>query len=326
DQTMVMKGNILRKVALPVTVQPRPRQRQSRSVIKAEADAPLPPQPVAEVPVEGGGGRLAEEVVEAAAGLEEVVAEAAPVVEEVGGVAGPAVAEPTPPQPVAEAVPAPEAEAEAEVEHGGVPEEGAPAAGVAPVGPEVSELSSAELDMDGVEAAVAVAGPATEEAARAAEEIFAAAGVASETAAVPVAEEVVAAPAPVDDSGLEGGGMLCPVCRQGRILDKRTPTGKTFYVCPRGDCEFMAWAPPHDLPCQVCGSLFLVEKKDLRGRPFLRCPKAGCNFRQPLPGDEGSDLARTEMASPRRKVLVRRVAKGGAATGKTRKVLVRRRK
>jgi len=58
--------------------------------------------------------------------------------------------------------------------------------------------------------------------------------------------------------------LLCPLCGTARLIEKRTPAGRSFYVCPAADCEFMAWSRPHDVPCQVCGSPYLVEKK--RGR------------------------------------------------------------
>ncbi len=125
--------------------------------------------------------------------------------------------------------------------------------------------------------------------------------------------------------------MRCPLCQIGTIVSKHTPTGKPFYVCPEPDCEFMAWSRPHAISCPVCGSPFLVEKKNLAGKTSLRCPRAGCHHVQPLPG--ATDLA-GEAAAPgdagqppvKKKVLVRRV-KGGGTTGGVRKVrLVRRKK
>ncbi|MBU0483290.1 MAG: topoisomerase DNA-binding C4 zinc finger domain-containing protein [Proteobacteria bacterium] len=120
--------------------------------------------------------------------------------------------------------------------------------------------------------------------------------------------------------------MDCPICKIGRVVSKLTPTGKSFYVCPEQDCEFMAWSPPHKVSCQVCSSPFLVEKKSADGKIHLRCPRAGCNYMQPLPGESGNgELARD--APVRKKVMVRRVSKGGAVTGgKRRKVRVVRRK
>ena len=123
-----------------------------------------------------------------------------------------------------------------------------------------------------------------------------------------------------------GAGLLCPVCQIGTVVTKHTPTGKIFYVCPEQDCEFMAWSKPHAIACQVCDSPFLVEKKNLDGRLFLRCPRAGCTFTRPLAGTGGAGPE--PVAAPvKKKVLVRRVAPGSGGTGgATKKVRIVRRK
>jgi len=337
DQTMLMKGNVLRKIAVPVTMQPRLRQRKSRSVIKAGAPPPAAaPAPAKAPPVATAG---------------ESPAATAPVQVEPVEDAAPVAVEP-------DAVPAGEAGERADEgarsaremdEGGGVPEVDGAVAEVdqAPVSvepePEVvpdsesdfdsesalesepeeatAEVSSVDLALDGVEALEEKTPvPVSEEDTRQAEEIFA------EQAESP-APQMPPSAAPPAVAAAEEEGMACPVCGKARILSKRTPTGKPFYVCPAADCEFMAWASPYPLPCQVCGSPFLVERKTVQGGVFLRCPRAGCNFRCPLPGADGAELLAGEQ-QPRKKVLVRRVARkaGGSATGKTRKVLVRRRK
>ena len=122
--------------------------------------------------------------------------------------------------------------------------------------------------------------------------------------------------------------MACPVCSGGQVVNKRTPTGKTFYVCLDADCEFMAWSRPHHIPCQVCDSPYLVEKKTLGGKSQLRCPRAGCNYTRNLDGAVGSDGPEAP-APPKKKVRrVRRVAKGssGLKSGGKRRVRVVRRK
>jgi DNA topoisomerase-1 len=121
-----------------------------------------------------------------------------------------------------------------------------------------------------------------------------------------------------------GSPMACPLCNIGNVVTKRTPIGKTFFVCPEPDCEFMAWAKPHIVPCRVCDSPYLVEKKNPSGKPYLRCPRAGCNYMQPLPGNDTDWLP--EKAPEKKKVRVRRVAKGAKSKGKIRKVRVVRKK
>lgn len=123
-----------------------------------------------------------------------------------------------------------------------------------------------------------------------------------------------------------GPSLLCPVCRTGTVVTKHTPTGKIFYVCPEQDCEFMAWSKPHAIVCPVCDSPFLVEKKTLGGKLSLRCPKAGCTYARPLAGS--GDMHQDPGQAPlKRKVLVRRVASGSkGAGGATKKVRIVRRK
>jgi len=106
--------------------------------------------------------------------------------------------------------------------------------------------------------------------------------------------------------GKDAQVMYCPICREGEIVHKRTPSGKTFYVCMDPDCEFMSWAKPHYVSCQLCDSQYLVEMKSSSGKLQLRCPKAGCDYSQPLEGDESIV---GEAAKPaKRKVRVRRKA------------------
>jgi len=118
------------------------------------------------------------------------------------------------------------------------------------------------------------------------------------------------------------GGIICPVCGKAVIINKRTPTGKDFFVCPAEECEFMAWARPHAVPCQVCHSPYLVEKKNIRGERLLRCPRAGCNYMEPLDDAPGDSAAPDAAAGPKKR-LVRRVVRKGTAGA--RRVVVRRR-
>ncbi len=118
--------------------------------------------------------------------------------------------------------------------------------------------------------------------------------------------------------------MLCPLCGDGKIIEKRMSIGKIMYVCPEADCEFMAWARPYNIPCQVCDSTYLVEKKALNGAIDLRCPRAGCNYKLPLPGSADNVAPVVATAQKKKKVRVRRVPKGSASGKKVR--IVRRKK
>lgn len=337
DQTMMMQGNVLVKVTMPVA--PRPRGKTSRSIIKSPGvEAPSaatvptgPPEP-SEMPAPPV---TAVPPTEAPPSVEEVAAPAVSATERV---------------PVEQTAPA--GEEVAAVPEEVLPEMTAPAAAIAPESLEVAEPSGMEA------------------AAVAAQEESAGQAVFAEAATEPVAAEPphpVAAVVPVGpskpcpDCGRplllkedrfgkywfcsghpecrhsesygkeEGVSLLCPLCQTGNIVSKHTPTGKPFYVCPEPDCEFMAWAKPHAIPCQVCDSPFLVEKKNLAGKISLRCPRAGCNYTQPFAGEEDIAPAAGTPAAPgqapvKKKVLVRRVKGGAPAAGGVRKVRVVRRK
>lgn len=326
DQTLMMQGNVLVKVKVPVT--PRARLKTSRSIIKTPAGEPLAP-PVS------AGAPLSSTTEQEAAAPEEITA---PVVE----IPAEQILEPAAEEPVIEEAVAEEASAE-----------------TAPTAPlmEQTVCSGEEALSEEAETQAEDSGQAAADAAAATQELFAKA--ATEIEAPP--EE--SAPAPVPAAGPvkpcpECGrplllkedrfgkywscsghpdcrhsesheketalAMACPLCQVGSVVTKRTPTGKLFYVCPEQNCEFMAWSKPFPLACQVCDSPFLVEKKNLAGKVFLRCPRAGCNFMQPLPGDEDVGGLLASDQPKKKKVLVRRVKGGGSGGG--RKVRVVRRK
>lgn len=349
EQTMLMRGEVLVKMAVPLTV--KKRGKKSSSIIKTPAEsavAPLAPPSPPEAPEISPPSAMAEEKT-----VEAPVAE--PEVQ--------ATSEPEIVSPVAEDVcQEPPGEPEAVEEAGLEPVEAEAREAEAPAAE--SEEAPLVIEESGHEA---VSQEEEQESAR----LFAEAAEALPEAGEGKAEVAPAAPMSAQaepgrdmpgkdcpDCGRplllkedrfgrywycsghpecrhsesyekeSGPAMLCPLCGVGSVITKHTPTGKLFYVCPEPDCEFMAWAKPHAVACQVCDSPFLVEKKSLAGgRSILRCPRAGCNYMQPLPGDDGAGLAET-AAPKKKKVRVRRVAKGSgaAAGGATRKVRIVRRK
>lgn len=336
DQTIMMQGNVLTKVTVPSGMM-RTRPQTSRRIIKAEAQ-PAAPSPAEETPRPG----LKAVEPKAVEGHNEQAAESVPpLVEEVGAV-------PTEEKVVAQT--------------GAHEEAAAPEEAVTEPPEEIVEAEAEqaadeeEIVAEDIEEAVSLA---PEPEAETAQEIFEQPQeeeVAVETEVLPPQPAVMEEKTPAKDcpdcgrvlllkedrfgkfwycsghpecrhseSYEKGAGpeMACPICDIGNVITKRTPTGKTFYVCPEQDCEFMAWSQPHAVPCQACNSPFLVEKKNISGKRYLRCPRAGCNYMQPMPGEEGEGF--DPAAVPRKKVRVRRV-KGGAGGGKKRKVRVVRRK
>ncbi len=346
DQTMMMRGEVLVKMAVPVAAQKR--GLSSRSVIRLPEEG----APAKGMDVAGGVAPVQAEKAEPPSkaatalpqepGMEEVAAAPEPATELAA-------------EEAAQALPAGEDLASGGAETVEPPREEA--------GPGKEEGRESIV----LEESVAAEQVASPELAAAMEKMFAEAATTMEEPAPPAAKEGVSpvvgsGPAEAEivktcpdcnrplllkedrfgkywycsghpecrhseSYGKDGGaGLLCPVCQIGTVVTKHTPTGKLFYVCPEQDCEFMAWSKPHAIACQVCDSPFLVEKKALDGRLSLRCPKAGCTYARTLSG-VGSAEPEPGGAPLKKKVLVRRVAPGsGGAGGATKKVRIVRKK
>jgi DNA topoisomerase-1 len=79
-------------------------------------------------------------------------------------------------------------------------------------------------------------------------------------------------------------GMKCP--REGcggKIVEKRTKRGKTFYGCsnyrapvegqPQTGCDWASWDKPVAEECSNCGNPYMVHKSSKTRGDFLKCPK-----------------------------------------------------
>ncbi|HEU4929163.1 MAG TPA: topoisomerase DNA-binding C4 zinc finger domain-containing protein, partial [Candidatus Krumholzibacteria bacterium] len=79
-------------------------------------------------------------------------------------------------------------------------------------------------------------------------------------------------------------GMACP--REGcggKVVEKRTQRGKTFYGCsnyrapvegqPQTGCDWASWDKPVPEECSNCGNPYMVHKSSKTRGDFLRCPK-----------------------------------------------------
>ena len=57
--------------------------------------------------------------------------------------------------------------------------------------------------------------------------------------------------------------IICPKCKKGDLVAKRTRRGKIFYACNRyPDCDFALWDRPTGETCKECGALLVQKKKD----------------------------------------------------------------
>ncbi|MDD5759634.1 MAG: DNA topoisomerase [Desulfobulbaceae bacterium] len=130
-----------------------------------------------------------------------------------------------------------------------------------------------------------------------------------------------APPTAEDTTPRTDDGIACPLCGH-YLRPQQTPTGKSFYACKHGNCQFMSWSIPHDLACGLCDSPYLVEKT-VQGISLLRCPRAGCPYERPLSAENPSTSA--TVSTPPKKI-VRRVAAGVTPSTIGKKVRIVRRR
>jgi len=77
---------------------------------------------------------------------------------------------------------------------------------------------------------------------------------------------------------VKDSGGICPICG-GKILTKRSKTGKTFYGCEKyPECTFATWDTPIEEKCPKCGSTLF--RTNGRGRK-IHCLKENCGFEKP---------------------------------------------
>jgi DNA topoisomerase I len=75
---------------------------------------------------------------------------------------------------------------------------------------------------------------------------------------------------------VEETGAACPDCKKGKIVAKRTKTGRTFYACDQyPDCKFALWQKPNGESCPDCKSLLVFGKEDK-----IFCSSKECKFQK----------------------------------------------
>jgi len=77
----------------------------------------------------------------------------------------------------------------------------------------------------------------------------------------------------------KGTGVVCPECKEGELVEKKSRYGKMFYSCNSyPQCKFALWDMPIEQPCPKCGFPLLVKKVYKRTGEFVKCPKEGCEY------------------------------------------------
>lgn len=75
--------------------------------------------------------------------------------------------------------------------------------------------------------------------------------------------------------------VKCPKCG-GKILEKRSKKGKTFYGCDNYPaCDFVSWHEPTENKCPECGSLMAKRYSKAKG-DYLECINAECKHKEIL--------------------------------------------
>jgi DNA topoisomerase-1 len=77
-------------------------------------------------------------------------------------------------------------------------------------------------------------------------------------------------------------GIGCPkdAC-DGKIVERKTRGGKTFYGCSKyPSCDFASWYEPIAIACNNCGSPYLEQRYNKSIGNYLYCPKCKTKYEQ----------------------------------------------
>jgi len=83
---------------------------------------------------------------------------------------------------------------------------------------------------------------------------------------------------------LEETGVTCPVCGQGKVVERKSKKGgRRFYGCSRyPECDFVSWEKPVAERCPNCGAPYLVEKRQKGVGLVHLCKQEGCDYIYPV--------------------------------------------
>jgi len=86
-------------------------------------------------------------------------------------------------------------------------------------------------------------------------------------------------------------GVICPECKKGNILERKSRRGKIFYSCERyPKCAYALWNRPLNEPCPQCHWPILSVKVTKREGAQKVCPQKKCKFSENyLEGVNGGD-------------------------------------
>ncbi len=84
-------------------------------------------------------------------------------------------------------------------------------------------------------------------------------------------------------------GVVCPECKQGHLLGRKSRYGKLFYSCATYPaCKYAVWNLPVAEPCPKCAWPLLTIKTTKRKGTEKVCPQKECDYAVQITPPEGS--------------------------------------
>jgi DNA topoisomerase-1 len=108
-------------------------------------------------------------------------------------------------------------------------------------------------------------------------------------------------------------GLLCPVCGEGQVVERKGRWGRVFYGCRRyPQCTFTAYHKPLAEPCPKCGRAYLLEKDTKKEGLVVFCDNEGCGYERTPEGETGPAAASVTEGGPARAPAARGKKKAAA--------------
>ena len=77
----------------------------------------------------------------------------------------------------------------------------------------------------------------------------------------------------------EDTAVVCPKCKKGNILKRKSRRGKIFFSCSRyPDCDYALWNPPVAEACPECHWPIMMIKTTKRKGEEKICPQKDCGY------------------------------------------------
>ncbi|MGR9086160.1 MAG: type I DNA topoisomerase [Gammaproteobacteria bacterium] len=93
-------------------------------------------------------------------------------------------------------------------------------------------------------------------------------------------------------------GVVCPQCRKGHLMKRKSRSGKIFYSCSEyPKCDYALWNAPVQESCPSCHWPVLTIKETKRRGVEKVCPQKECKYATPYEGDPADASGPKEMTA-----------------------------